>query len=436
MIRLLVTLLVLVAAVWVAKYSFDDTDYVVIGYGEWVTQTSLTVFVGLLVVTFVPCYLLVRAALTLWRGPRSLKAWRGDRKYRKAQETLARGLTALAEARWKEVERRSIRAVELGANSLLGYLTAARAAQALGEHGRRDNYLRAASSARPSSPVAVGLTQAELQLDDQQHEQALATLLQLRSQAPSNAYVLTQLRALFESLRDWQNLLELIPVLRQRKLVSPEDADALELKAMSELLIESAAASDTSALSWRWESVPKSKRLLPEVLEIYTELMLARGEPQACEALLRASLARDWNDRLAYLYGLVEGADPKAQLKQAEGWLRSHPENPDVLLTLGRLSARNRLWGKARSYLDASIAIEPRSESYKVAADLLDDLGEAEAAASYARKGLALVSARGRYVDELAVRPDAADSEPKPRNESAAPDVALPLMGEADARQG
>ena len=43
---LLLSLAALVSGVGLALYSFDDTNYVVIGVGEWVVQTSLTVFLG------------------------------------------------------------------------------------------------------------------------------------------------------------------------------------------------------------------------------------------------------------------------------------------------------------------------------------------------------------------------------------------------------
>ena len=52
-------------------------------------------------------------------------------------------------------------------------------------------------------------------------------------------------------------------------------------------------------------------------------------------------------------------ATPCASIERAESWLKQHPDDAALLLTLGRLCAQQELWGKAQSYLDASIAVEP-----------------------------------------------------------------------------
>ena len=156
MIRLLVALAVMAAAVFLAKYALhDDANYVVIGVGSWYLKSSLTVFIVLLLVTFVPAYLLVRIVVTLWRSPGMMKTWRLARQYKDAQDALSQGLMSLAEGRWRDAENQLIHSVRQGANPQLGYIAAARAAQSLGASQRRDDYLRVASEVKSTSSVAV-----------------------------------------------------------------------------------------------------------------------------------------------------------------------------------------------------------------------------------------------------------------------------------------
>jgi HemY protein len=61
-----------------------------------------------------------------------------------------------------------------------------------------------------------------------------------------------------------------------------------------------------------------------------------------------------------------------------------------LLLTLGRLCARQGLWGKAQSYLEASIAIEPTHSALFALAQLQEKLGNAEAAHRHSRESLEL----------------------------------------------
>jgi HemY protein len=52
----------------------------------------------------------------------------------------------------------------------------------------------------------------------------------------------------------------------------------------------------------------------------------------------------------------------------------------------------NELWGKARSYLESSLAIRPRAEAYQLYGRLLARLGEGENAALAYRSGLSLLT--------------------------------------------
>lgn len=68
------------------------------------------------------------------------------------------------------------------------------------------------------------------------------------------------------------------------------------------------------------------------------------------------------------------------RIERAEQWLKSHPGDAVLLLTLGRLCAGQELWGKAQSYLEASIAVEPTFTAHLAAARLHERIGNADAA--------------------------------------------------------
>ena len=67
-----------------------------------------------------------------------------------------------------------------------------------------------------------------------------------------------------------------------------------------------------------------------------------------------------------------------------------------LLLTLGKLCARQGLWGKAQSYLEASIAVEPSWPAQLALAQLHEKLGNTEAEHRHARESLDLAIARLR----------------------------------------
>jgi HemY protein len=81
--------------------------------------------------------------------------------------------------------------------------------------------------------------------------------------------------------------------------------------------------------------------------------------------------------------------DALAPLDRIEHWLRKSPEDPDLLAASAKLALRAELIGKARSYLEASLARRPTPENALLYAELLDQLGESERARTVLRDSVA-----------------------------------------------
>ncbi|MET0027211.1 MAG: heme biosynthesis HemY N-terminal domain-containing protein [Candidatus Thiodiazotropha sp.] len=378
----------LLAAVLITLWVKHDNGYVLIGYGQWTVEGSLALFVLAGLALFLIMYVAIRVISRIWSTPERLKSWRHKRRGQRARQALTRGLLEMAEGRWKVAERHLTRYAAQSETPLLNYLAAARAAQLQGEHERRDDYLHLAHESMPSADVAVGLTQAELQLAHQQYEQALASLMHVRSLSPKHDYVMKLLKKLYENLAEWQKLEEMLPDLKRRKVINEAELQSLEARVYRERLKQE--STQLERLVGYWQSVPRNVRQNPAILLDYARYLIAQDAGSRVEPLIVAALQRDWDSELVAIYGRIELADSSHQLATAEGWLSKHTEDPVLLLTLARLSLQNKLWGKARSYLEASIAISPTPESYQQLGLLLERLGENDKAMQCFRAGLRL----------------------------------------------
>jgi HemY protein len=387
---LIAVLAALILAVAVTLILQRQNGYVLVGYGHWTVEGSLALFLLLILLGFSLLYALVRTAVRVWNLPRGVHAWRERRLALRARKALTRGLVELAEGDWPSAEKSLVRLARHSEMPLLNYLAAARAAQAQGAHERRDHYLHRAHEAMPSADVAVSLTQAELQLAHQQLEQALATLMHLRGVAPRHGYVLRLLETLYERLGDWAALRDLLPELRRRKVESEARLRQLEIKATLGLLVRAAREPDPERLSRLWDGLPPALRDEPALLAEYARQQMIRGRGPVAEAVLREHLRKHWNEELIALLGLMDSERPERQLAAAEAWLERHPRNAVLLLTLGRLCLRARLWGKARGYLEASAGAGGGAQAYRALGGLLEQLGEPENALQCYRAGLEL----------------------------------------------
>lgn len=368
-----------------AHFLLQDKGYVLIDFRSYVIEMSVPVLFMLLLAA----YLLIRLALRLWRAPRLLGAAVAERRHRRASEKLTRGLIDLTEGRFGRSEKTLTR--HLGASNapLLNYLMAARAAHLQGATDRRNEWLKLAYDQLPEAETTVLLTQAQMQYEAKEYEQALASLQRIQEAHPKHPVALGLLARTYAALDDWGRVVDLLPQLGDARL---PDA-ALESLAADALQRAFAAQELTSErIDAIWRPLPAALKNAPRLQRLRAVALNRLGRGRDAERELRSALKQRWDPELVLAYGEVAGDDPAKQLRTAERWLQQHPEDAALLLTAARLSIMNELWGKARSYLESSLAIAPDAGAYALYGRLLNQLGESDDAASAFRSGLGMIS--------------------------------------------
>lgn len=389
---------VLLAAVLATLAVLQDPGYVLIARMPWSVEMSLPVFALLALAAVGAFYLLVYFVVRLVRIPRDVAHWRIRRNQRQSREALHQGLLKLAEGSWVEAEAHLLASMRNPEMPVLSYLGAACVNQGQGNLEKRDEYLAAAQRAAPQHHLAIGMTQANLQYLAHQSEQALATLTELRGLAPKHKHVLRLLAQLYLELRDWTNLADLIPPLRQHQVMTTREVDALELRAHRELLMLTLPSGSLEPLQKAWNAVPKHLRRHAAFVAIYARHLIQQNEMNAAESLLRPAIEQEWDETLAELYGLVRGDQPQEQLETAESWLSLYPDNPKLLLTLGRLAVRCKQDQKAVGYLERCVNPRGPVEGYRELGALLERLGEKDRALACYRRGSEISAEESRLL--------------------------------------
>ncbi|HEY5568836.1 MAG TPA: heme biosynthesis HemY N-terminal domain-containing protein [Gammaproteobacteria bacterium] len=366
-----------------AHFLLGDQGYVLIHFRGYVVEMS----VPALVLAFALVYVLIRALKRLWRAPRALGEALAGRSSRKAGDRLTAGLMYMTEGNWTRGERLLTQGVKNSSAPLVNYLMAARAAHEQDARERRNEWLKLACEALPEAEVTILLTQAEMQYEDGELEQALATLQRIQDKEGDHRAALALTARTKIALDDRAGLVELLPRLARAKLPT---AVLAEIAAPALEAAGARAGATYEAYMPLWSGLPAPVRQTPAVLRTHALALnrLGHGEQAATE--LAAALKRDWHAELVRTYGEVKGSDPLKQLRKAEEWLKAHPDDGVLLMTAARLCMLNELWGKARSYLESSLALAPNPDAYALYGNLLDRLGEREQAALAYHSGLAL----------------------------------------------
>lgn len=390
---LAVFLAALAGAVLLGQALSADHGTVAVQVGDTLIRARLSVA---LVLAFVAATGFSLVARVLWRVltlRRRVRRWRALRAQRLGQNRLADGVLALSAGDYARAERLL---APPAANQITAahYLAAAQAAQALSAPERRDDYLNRAAKVAPRQSFAITLQHAEMQLATGELAAAGASLAGLSRRHQNHPQVLGLQHRLLTAQDDWDAVLALLPRLRRASVYPPERLDALERECAARLLSQPCATSE--AARERWERLPRAVRAEPQVIEVHARVLLALGAHAAVEELLRAALRQRWELRLVTVYGELQAPAVSAALRQAEHWAREKPDEPVLMLALGRLCLTEKLWGKARQYLEAALAKAPTALGHRLLAEAFDHLDDPAAAARERRRGLDLVTGGGR----------------------------------------
>ncbi len=367
-------LAVFALAVGLSLAAHLNDGYAILVYPPYRAELSLNLAILFGIAGFVLGYLLLRLVTHTLRLPLHVRAFRLRRRSEKGQAAMLAALQALFEGRYARAEKSAGEAYELGQAPVLNALIAARAAGELRELERRDQWLGRAESHGGDARQARLAVQASLLLDDRRYDDALAVLRELSQSGPKRIATQRMLMKAHQRLGHWEEVKRLATSLGKRGVLAEVAAAQLRITAQMEALRQQAG--DAARLAQCWQRT--EDKLDARVARTAAQLFIALGDCRRAHEIVEAALEAEWNEELILLYGECLGADVLAQIERAERWLKSRPRDLGLLLTLGRLCLQQELWGKAQSYLQASLSVVPSRSAHIALAQLFDRIGKPE----------------------------------------------------------
>jgi HemY protein len=358
----------------------NDPGLVQIHFLGWTLESSVLVLaLGLLLI-----WLLLWLLLRLWKMP--AETARRIREQR-ALVQLEKGLLALTEGDWSTAERALQRSAASHGPTTARYLAAAEAADGQDAGDRAEWYLEQADTRNRKQKFLVELTRARILTANGQHAEARPLLEDLLARRRRHPQALDMLARCYRELGEWEALLKLLPAMQKAGVVDEERAGELRREAAVADLMRS---HDAAELESRYRALPRPMQRTAEVTRAFADRAIRLGAPELTEEPIRNSLKVEWASFLLVPYGESGPDDTGKRLQNCEKWLQSHPEDPWLHLALGRLCAREELWGKARQHMIRSLELEPTVSGYDALGQLMERKGELELSLSCFRNALRL----------------------------------------------
>lgn len=349
----------------------------------WRVEVSLNLLAILLLVVFAAVYFLVRAVWHTLSLPSGVRAFRERRRGEKGLKALLNAIQALFEGQFARAEKLASGAHQLGTAPDLASLLAARATQRLREFDRRDQWLDRAKAGDGEWRLARLMTTAELLLDERRFDEARNVLRDLHASGPQHVASLSLLLRAEQGMANWEEVIRIAKLLEKREAMPPEALEGISVNARIALL--SRKTLDPEGLARHWEEMPRSERIRPKIASAAARAFIQLGDCRRAHRIIEEALERNWDGALALLYGECIDDDAHERIERAERWLKERPGEADLLLTLGRLCLQRELWGKAQSYLEASLATRPTQAAHVALAQLFERIGRTEQAGRHFR---------------------------------------------------
>jgi HemY protein len=375
-------------AVAIALFARHSTGYVVIVSAPYRVELSLNLLVFLVVAGYFAFYFLTRLVSTLVGIPSRVREYRADRQRSRLRGALNDALLAFFQGRYASAEKSAATALTGDETKGVAAIIAARSAHELGRFSEREQFLDQAKGAEPGVDQARLTTLADLLVSQGRHEEALAVLKDLSARDSRNLRLLRLKLQAEQAMRNWDEVLATVSALVKLGGLGPEEASAARRGAHLGNL--NRKAQDSGALAAYWKQMPAEMRVDPAVAATAARYHLALGGNAEAQAIIEQALEREWNPSLVALYGDAAGADALPQIERAEKWLRAQARDPSLLLALGKLCMRQGLWGKAQSYIEASLALEPTHDGHMTLASLMEQIGKPQEAVQHFRRSAEL----------------------------------------------
>jgi len=278
--------------------------------------------------------------------PRHIKQLFQNRTDKKCNNLLIRAFTTWIERDWYHCAQVFMKLAKAGFHPALCWLMAARASELADLVAQQCDYLNHASALKLA--VLPALAQADIYLQHRQINKASALLDGLKN---TPAVELRQLN-IAEAQHDLPRIMTLLSKLHRDKLLSDTQVSAKTQQAYQHVLKQTLNAAQCQSY---WHDIPRREQQSPALLATYAYMMVLHGHPDDVMQLIHQSLQQQWHLGLFVCYACVQ-TDAKQHLLITEHYQQQASHDYRGLLALALMSWRHEIYGKAKEYLDLSLA--------------------------------------------------------------------------------
>ena len=394
----LVVLFAGAAAVAVLTHSYPGNVFIIIG--DELRRVSLNTFILTTVVFVVVLFLLLSLLGRMVSIPGGMRRYGQRRRSAKVADALNEAGQAFFEGRFQKAQSEAEKVLknkECGDAAPLALMLAAYSAEQTNDDAAKQGYLQRLAALPESMQLSRYLLEAESALERYDYEAAQTSIDAARKLNPGLTRLLQLELRMAVDQKDAMKVLRLTEQLGKAGALSATELQQYQWVAYRQLL---AQCHDAKALKTCLKRIPEADQkggLSVEIAERFQQLGLY------AQAAKWAKTHYPLNRDVALLNVLFESSASLSDKEQqqafeaADGWLKTYREDTDLLLALGEAAYQRQLWGKAQSYLEASLSQHPSIQAHLALAKVFKATEQKALAEQHQAAALALVEQAGSW---------------------------------------
>ena len=394
----LVVLFAGAAAVAVLTHSYPGNVFIIIG--DELRRVSLNTFILTTVVFVVVLFLLLSLLGRMVSIPGGMRRYGQRRRSAKVADALNEAGQAFFEGRFQKAQSEAEKVLknkECGDAAPLALMLAAYSAEQTNDDAAKQGYLQRLATLPESMQLSRYLLEAESALERYDYEAAQTSIDAARKLNPGLTRLLQLELRMAVDQKDAMKVLRLTEQLGKAGALSATELQQYQWVAYRQLL---AQCHDAKALKICLKRIPEADQkggLSVEIAERFQQLGLY------AQAAKWAKTHYPLNRDVALLNVLFESSASLSDKEQqqafeaADGWLKTYREDTDLLLALGEAAYQRQLWGKAQSYLEASLSQHPSIQAHLALAKVFKATEQKALAEQHQAAALALVEQAGSW---------------------------------------
>lgn len=347
MVKLVIFFLILLTAAWVGLQIHNDPGYFYLSIHEWTIEMPAWLAIGLCLLMVIIFYVFISLIKNVTNIPHILNQWILKLHVVTSNKNTQLGLIAFTEGNWSHAQKLLRKALPYAAIPYLNNFIIAKTEFYLKNQTDYFKQLDQIKNKFPQSEPAIILSQAKLYIKSKQWELALKSLLSLPIKTQKTQLSTQLFLLIYQATNNWPALFLLLPNIRKYNLLNDQDFKALQqncyLKNFEAIIHSKTPTKQTDKqIDDFIKNLPKELSTDTAIQITYAKFLLKNNAIQLAEKIIHA---------------LPE-------------------QNHQTLLCLGELCIAQKLWGKAKQYLEESIQSSPTNAAYFQLAQLYLQLND------------------------------------------------------------